>query len=78
MRRIINAELEEDKLNGLIKNQITTDESKANGLSAINNARLAKRLEVGAAGLAFPDVPRPEDVFDPAFLPSEYICKLLA
>lgn len=75
---LINADLEEQKLRWLIKNQLTTGESKANGLGAIDTKRLASSLEAVAAGFGLPAVPRPEDVFDPSFLPSSDIRKLPA
>lgn len=75
---LVNADLEEEKLRWLIEKQLTTDESKANGLGAIDHARLATALEAVAAGFGLPSVPRPDDVFDPSFLPSEDLRKLPA
>lgn len=75
---LINADLEEQKLLWLIENQMTTEESRANGLGAVDGARLAKSLEAVAAGFGLPAVPKPEDVFDPSFLPSPEVRKLPA
>ncbi|MAU21209.1 MAG: taurine ABC transporter permease [Martelella sp.] len=75
---LINADLEEQKLLWLIKNQMTTPESKANGLGAVDDARLAKSMDAVAAGFGLPAVPAPADVFDPSFLPPESVRKLPA
>jgi len=75
---LINADLEEQKLNWLIKNQMTTEESKAKGLGAVDEAKLAKSLATVAAGFGLPTIPKPEDVFDPSFLPSAEVRKLPA
>ncbi|WP_210189667.1 ABC transporter substrate-binding protein [Xaviernesmea oryzae] len=75
---LINADIEEQKLLWLIKNQMTTEESKAKGLGAIDEAKLAKSLATVAAGFGLPTIPKPEDVFDPSFLPSAEVRKLPA
>lgn len=75
---LINADLEEQKLLWLIKNQMTTEESRANGLGAIDEGKLVKSMKAVAAGFGLPSVPRPEDVFDPSFLPSAEVRKLPA
>lgn len=66
---LINADLEEQKLRWLIKNQMITAESKANGLGAVNDARLLKDLEAIAQGFGLASVPQPDAVFDSRFLP---------
>lgn len=73
---LIDSELEEEKLNWLISKQMTTEESKANGLGAINPARLEKGLAAIAGGFELPKVPSVDEVFDPSFLPSESLRKL--
>lgn len=73
---MINADLEEEKLHWLIKNQMTTAESKAHGLGAVDEKRLAKAMEAVAAGFGLSAVPKPLDVFDPSFLPSMDLRKL--
>lgn len=75
---LINAALEEEKLRWLITKQLTTPESKANGLGAIDPARLAKSMEAVAAGFGLAAVPAPADLFDPAFLPGGDLRKLPA
>lgn len=75
---LINAELEEEKLRWLITKQLTTPESLANGLGGIETARLAKSMEAIALGFGLPAVPKPEDVFDAAFLPPAALRKLPA
>ncbi|RAI41248.1 hypothetical protein CH341_22040 [Rhodoplanes roseus] len=75
---LINAALEEEKLRWLIKNQMTTPESTAEGLGAVDTARLAKSMEAVAAGFGLAAVPTPADLFDPAFLPAMAVRKLPA
>lgn len=75
---LINADLEEQKLLWLIKNQMTTEESRANGLGAVDAGRLAKSLEAVAAGFGLASVPKPDEVFDPSFLPTAAVRKLPA
>jgi NitT/TauT family transport system substrate-binding protein len=75
---LINAELEEQKLRWLVKNQLTTDESKANGLGAVNEQKLAKSMEAIALGFGLAAAPKPQDVFDASFLPSMDVRKLPA
>jgi len=75
---LINAELEEQKLRWLVKNQLTTDESKANGLGAVNEQKLGKSMEAIALGFGLAAPPKPQDVFDSSFLPPVEIRKLPA
>ena len=75
---LINADLEEQKLRWLVAKQLTTEETKANGLGAVDDRKLAKSLEAIADGFGLPAVPKPQDVFDPSFLPSTEIRKLPA
>lgn len=75
---LINSDLEEEKLRWLIKNQLTTEESLADGLGGGRDARLAKSLVSVAEGYGLSATPKPADVFDPAFLPSATLRKLPA
>lgn len=75
---LINAELEEQKLRWLIKNQFTTEETKKNGMGGIDSARLSKSMEAVAAGFGLPSMPKVEDLFDPSFLPPAKVRKLPA
>lgn len=75
---LINADIEEQKLRWLIKNQMTSEESKASGLGSVDTAKLARSMEAVAAGFGLPEVPKPDDVFDPSFLPSVEARKLPA
>jgi NitT/TauT family transport system substrate-binding protein len=67
---LINAKLETDKLHWLIKNQLVTAESRADGLGGVRPDRMAKALEIVGKTLAFPKNLGLADVFDPAYLPS--------
>jgi NitT/TauT family transport system substrate-binding protein len=60
----------------LIKNQLVTEESKADGLGGIRPERLAKALATLATTYNLPVALKPEDVFDPSFLPSADLRKL--
>ena len=73
---LINPALELEKLRWVIKNQLTTPESQADGLGGIRAVRLAKALNTLAATYALPTTPKPDDVFDPAFLPSADLRRL--
>ena len=75
---LINADLEEQKLRWLIQNQMTTEESKANGLGAIDDNKLAMSMQAVAAGFGLSSVPKPDELFDPSFLPAADIRKLPA
>lgn len=75
---LINADLEEEKLRWLIKNQISTAETKAGGLGAIDKNRLAKSMETIAVGFGLPSAPTPDDVFDASFLPADSVRRLPA
>lgn len=66
---LIDAALEQDKLQWLIDNQLVTEESKANGLGGIREDRLAETMAIVAANLEFPEVPTMADVYDPSFMP---------
>lgn len=75
---LIKADLEEQKLRWLIKNQFTTDETRKNGMGGVDPTRLSKSMEAVAAGFGLPSVPKPESLFDPSFLPSADLRKLPA
>lgn len=75
---LINEGVEEEKLRWLVKNQLTTDESLADGLGGVRAARLEAALGTVAASYGLGVAPKPEDVFDPAFLPSASLRKLPA
>ena len=73
---LINADLELAKLRWLIKNQLVTDESRADGLGMVRAARLAKAVEVVSAAYGLKQPPTPEQIFDPSFMPPEALRKL--
>jgi NitT/TauT family transport system substrate-binding protein len=73
---LINAPLETEKLRWLIKNQLVTAESKADGLGGVRMERLTQAINVVAATYGFATAPKPADVFDPAFLPDAALRKL--
>jgi NitT/TauT family transport system substrate-binding protein len=75
---LTNADLEEQKLRWLIKNQFTTEETKQNGLGGIDAARLSKSMKAVSAGFGLPSVPKADDLFDPSFLPPPELRKLPA
>jgi NitT/TauT family transport system substrate-binding protein len=75
---LINVALETAKLNWLIKNQLVTTESKADGLGGVREERLAKAIATLSTTYGFATAPKPEDVYDPSFLPSADLRKLPA
>jgi NitT/TauT family transport system substrate-binding protein len=75
---LINVPLETAKLKWLIKNQLVTAESSADGLGGVRPDRLAKALATVATAFALPVVPKVDDVFSGDFLPSADLRKLPA
>ena len=60
-----------ERLNMAIRDNIVTTEVKANGYGGVDNARLAKAIDqIGQTYKWKSDKPKPEDIFDPKFLPS--------
>lgn len=64
-----NGELELKRLEFAMQNLIYSDESKANGIGAVDPERLARSIAVIAELYDLPDAPEPADVFSDAFLP---------
>jgi NitT/TauT family transport system substrate-binding protein len=75
---LINPALELDKLRWLIKNQLVTEESKADGLGGVQPERLAKALETITTTYNLPIALKVDDVFDSSFLPSADLRKVPA
>jgi NitT/TauT family transport system substrate-binding protein len=75
---LINARLEEDKLRWLIKNQLVTEESRADGLGGVRNERLAQAAAAVSEAFGLPQPPKVENLFDPSFLPSNELRRLPA
>jgi NitT/TauT family transport system substrate-binding protein len=63
-------EVELERLRMAIRENIVTPEVRANGLGAIDDARLAEAINQIALTHAFKAKPKASDVFDPAFLPA--------
>ncbi len=65
-----NREMALERLQKLLRDHVFTPEVKANGLGAVDRARLQE--SIGQIALVHPfkgPTPRPEEVFDPSFLP---------
>jgi NitT/TauT family transport system substrate-binding protein len=62
-------EVELERLRMAISENILTPEVRANGLGAVEPARLEQSLEQMALVYTFKARPKPEDIFDAAFLP---------
>jgi NitT/TauT family transport system substrate-binding protein len=75
---LVNGALEEEKLRWLVKNQLTTEESRADGLGGVRADRLGKGLATITATYGLATVPKPEEIFDPAFLPTPDLRRLPA
>ena len=73
---LVDEKLEQAKLEWLIKNQLVTDESKANGLGGVNAERFAASLATVGSAFELPKTPAPGDVFTTEFLPDAAIRKL--
>ena len=72
---LVTEAIELEKLEWLIKNQLVTAESKADGLGGVRADRFGKSVATVAEAFQLPNV-KPEDVFDPAYLPDAAIRKL--
>lgn len=66
---LVDEKLELEKLQWLIKNQITTPESKADGMGDVRAARLDKSVDMLSKAFNLPGKPTAADVFTNAFLP---------
>ena len=73
---LADEKLETAKLEWLIKNQLTTDESKAEGLGGVRADRLAASLETVSKAFGLPKVVTPAEVFVADYLPEAAIRKL--
>lgn len=74
---LINVGLETDKLRWLIKNQLVTGESRADGLGGVRPERLEKAIATVAGTYGFA-APKTEEVFDSAFMPPASLRKVTA
>jgi NitT/TauT family transport system substrate-binding protein len=63
-------EVELERLRMAIRDNIVTPEVRANGLGAIDGARLTEAINQIALTYAFRAKPKAGDIFDPAFLPA--------
>jgi NitT/TauT family transport system substrate-binding protein len=63
-------EVELERLRMAIRDNIVTPEVRANGLGAIDGARLTEAINQIALTYAFRAKPKTGDIFDPAFLPA--------
>jgi NitT/TauT family transport system substrate-binding protein len=66
-----NAELELKRLEFALNNLIFSDESKANGIGAIDPERLARSIDVIRDLYDLPATPAASAVFNDAFLPGK-------
>jgi NitT/TauT family transport system substrate-binding protein len=69
-------EVELERLRMAIRDNIVTPEVRANGLGAIDGARLTEAINQIALTYAFKAKPKASDIFDPAFLPAAVDRKL--
>jgi NitT/TauT family transport system substrate-binding protein len=65
-----NRMVELERLRMAIKDNIVTPETHANGLGAIDSARLTEAINQIALTYQFKAKPKAADIFDPAFLPA--------
>jgi NitT/TauT family transport system substrate-binding protein len=66
---LTDSKLETEKLNWVIEHQILSPESRANGLGAVDAARLANSIAIVKQAFELPVAPQAEEVFDIRFLP---------
>lgn len=73
---LVDEKLELAKLEWLIKNQLVTDESKADGLGGVRSERFATSLATVGSAFELSKTPAPGEVFSADFLPDAAIRKL--
>jgi NitT/TauT family transport system substrate-binding protein len=73
---LVDDKLELAKLEWLIKNQLVTDESKADGLGGVRADRFATSLTTVGAAFELAKVPAPGEVFTAEYLPDASTRKL--
>ena len=66
-----NREIELERLQTLIRTSIVTPEVGANGMGAVDPARLERAIEQIGMVYSFKTKPKPADIFDPSFLPPD-------
>ena len=73
---LVDEKLETEKLQWLIRNQLTTAESKADGLGGVRADRFERALATVAAAFELPAKPAAKDVFSTEFLPAAEVRRL--
>lgn len=73
---LVDEKLELAKLEWLIKNQLVTDESKADGMGGVRAARFNEALATVSKAFGLPETPKPADVFTAEYLPDASARKL--
>jgi NitT/TauT family transport system substrate-binding protein len=73
---LADEKLERAKLEWLIKNQLVTDESKADGLGGVRAERFAASITTIATAFGLPAPPAPDGLFTTKFLPDAAVRKL--
>ena len=73
---LVDEKLELEKLQWLIKNQIVTAESKADGLGGVRAARMGKAIDTLHDAFKLPHKPALSDVYSDRFLPAADVRRL--
>jgi NitT/TauT family transport system substrate-binding protein len=66
---LVNEKVELERLNMVLNNNIITDETKANGMGGIDEARMSKAIEQVTLALQLPRKLTVKETFNDAFLP---------
>ncbi len=67
---LINGELEVERLQWVIDNQIMTPEARANGIGYVEAPRLERAIDIVAQGFGLPRRPATEEIYTGRFLPA--------
>jgi NitT/TauT family transport system substrate-binding protein len=67
---LISGELEVERLQWVIDNQIATPEARTHGIGHVEPARLERAIGIVAQGFALPRVPAPAEILTDRFLPA--------
>jgi NitT/TauT family transport system substrate-binding protein len=66
---LANRALDLERLEFIVKNQVVSAATRANGIGTVDAKRLEDNLRLVGEGFALPTVPPPGEIFDDRFLP---------
>jgi NitT/TauT family transport system substrate-binding protein len=73
---LISGELEVERLQWVIDNQIATPEARAHGIGHVDSARLERAIGIVAQGFGLPRVPAAAEILADRFLPAAHLRRI--